>query len=221
MKNIILQHWSGELRELEKLSLENIQRYAAFCGADHQLISGDAFMPGLSSPCQKIHALDEKWDDYDIVVILDIDMFTRKGMTKNIFTEASGYGRHYKVQPNLVKNLKSRFPDLGDPAYPYWGGSIYRLPREIRQKLRKHIVKQDCIAFSNNFEDEGIMHRLAVKAKLPIDGAYLDGQNWNYSSFDDGVENANIIHIRTKIAPGGPKQPKIDNYRSLVERGVI
>ena len=65
------------------------------------------------------------------------------------------------------------------------------------------------------------MHCLAVKAKIPIEGAYLDEQNWNYSSFDYGVENANIIHIRTKIWPNGPTRPKIENYKALVERGLI
>lgn len=221
MKNIILQHWTGELKELEKLSLDNIRKYADYCGAEHELLLGDVFMKGVTSPCQKVHMLDEKWDDYDMVVMLDIDMFTRKGMKKNIFTDASGYGRHFKVQPHLVKSLARRFPRLGNVKYPYWGGSIYRLPRELRQTLRKHLVEKEIRQFSGNYEDEGIMHRCAVKAKLSTEGAYLDGQNWNYSSFDEGVESANIIHIRPKVTPKGPKRAKIDNYRSLVERNLI
>jgi hypothetical protein len=56
---------------------------------------------------------------------------------------------------------------------------------------------------------------------MSTEGAYLDEQNWNYSSFDEGVENANIIHIRTKIKPEGPKRSKLENYRALVERGLI
>ena len=221
MKNIILQHWTGELRELEKLSLKNIQKYAEFCGAEHQLIRGDLFMPNLAAQCQKVHILDEVWDEYDYVVMMDLDMFTRKGMTKNIFTDASGYGRHFKVQPRLVKALERGYPGLGNSNYPYWGGSIYRMPRELRQKLRKHIVEREVRLFNKHYVDEGIMHILAVKAKIPIEGAYLDEQNWNYSSFDEGVENANIIHIRTKIKPEGPKRTKLENYHALVERGLI
>jgi hypothetical protein len=50
---------------------------------------------------------------------------------------------------------------------------------------------------------------------------YLDRQQWNYSSFDEGVEEAYIIHIRTKIKAGGPKRSKLENYKALVERGLI
>jgi hypothetical protein len=223
MKNIILQHWTGELRELEKLSLKNIQKYAEFCGAEHRLISDNLFMPhlDLQSQCQKMCMLDERWDEYDYVVMMDADMFTRKGMTKNIFTDANGYGRHFKVQPRLVKTLERNYPGLCNSNYPYWGGSIYRLPRELRQKFRKLLEEKDAKMFATRYHDEGIMHRLAVKAKMSIEDAYLDEQNWNYSSFDEGVENANIIHIRTKIKPEGPKRSKLENYRALVERGLI
>jgi len=221
MKNIILQHYTGKLGELEKLSQANVIKYAEFCGAEYQLIQGDLFMKGLTPPCQKVHMLNEVWDEYDYVVMMDIDMFTRKGMTKNIFTDAKGYGRHFGIQDMLHNKIVREFPDLGSLNYPYWGGSIYRLPKKLRQELRKHIVDSEVKRFSGNLEDEGIMHRLAVKAKIPIKDAYLDEQNWNYSSFDYGVENANIIHIRTKIWPNGPTRSKLENYQGLVERGLI
>tara|TARA_R110002167_G_scaffold203832_1_gene407812 strand:- start:106 stop:234 length:129 start_codon:yes stop_codon:yes gene_type:complete len=41
MKNIILQHYTGELGELEKLSQKNIQEYAKACGAEYKLIQGN------------------------------------------------------------------------------------------------------------------------------------------------------------------------------------
>jgi len=47
MKKIILQHWTGPLRELENLSVANIKEYAEFCGADHKLLPGAVFNPGL------------------------------------------------------------------------------------------------------------------------------------------------------------------------------
>ena len=222
MKNIILQHWTGKLGELEKLSMANIQAYAEYCNADYRLLQGNVFMPGITSPCQKIHMLNEEFDDYDYVVMMDIDMFTRKGMTKNIFTDDNGIGRHTEIQEVLVKGLKNRFPMLGNPSYPYWGGSIYRLSRDIRQRLRRHLVPHEVIQFSGNYEDEGIMHRLAVLEQLPIDkNTYLDGQQWNYSSFEEDVHNAYIIHIRPKVKKGGPKRTKIENYRDLVSRGLI
>lgn len=222
MKNIILQHWTGNLGELEKLSQESIQEYADYCGADYRLLRGSVFDKSLSSQSQKLAMLTEEFDDYDTVVMMDIDMFRRKGATKNIFTDETGIGRHHGIQPTLVKNLQRRFPFLGDPSYAYWGGSIYRLPREMRQKLRKHYNISEAIQFNNNYNDEGVMHRLAVLAGVKNHKKwYLDRQQWNHSSFDEGVDQAEIIHIRPKVKPGGPKAPKIENYRLLVERGII
>lgn len=224
MKNLILQHWDGELGELELLSKANIEAYAKFCGADYKLIQGKVFRPelGLSAPCHKLIMLDEQFDEYDTVVMMDIDMFTRKGMTKNIFTDERGIGRHYNIQESLVRNLARRFPLLGDPKYPYWGGSIYRLNREVRQKLRKEMVDSEMIMFHNNYEDEGIMHRLAVRANMKVDqNTYLTKDFWNKSSFETDVEQGYIIHIRPKVRRGGPKRPKIENYRELVKRGIL
>ena len=41
--NIILQHFVGELRELDKLSNDNIRNYADMVGAEYQLITGKPF----------------------------------------------------------------------------------------------------------------------------------------------------------------------------------
>lgn len=222
MKNIILQHWNGPLRELEQLSMKNIQAYAEFCGAEYKLIRGNVFNPNVNPASQKIHMLSEEFDQYDVVVMMDMDMFTRKGMTKNIFTDEKGIGRHYKVQPGLREGIGKRLPHLCNPKYPYWGGSIYRIERDVRQRLRKHIVDFNMIEFNKHQEDEGIMHHLATMEKMKeTPDVYMDKQQWNYSSFDDGVENAYIIHIRPKVAPGGPRRPKIENYKSLVEKGLI
>lgn len=225
-KNIILQHWTGPLGELEEISSNSIQQYAKFCGADYELITGNVFRKHLSAPCQKMIMLDKQFDEYDTVVMMDIDMVTRKGLDKNIFTDAKGIGRHYGIQPALVKKLHQRFPLLGDPRYPYWGGSIYRLDREVRQRLRKEIVESEINQFHNNFEDEGIMHRLAVRCNMKVDeNTYLEKDLWNRSSFEENVDEGYIIHIRKKMknTPGrpSPKQDKILNYRVLANRGII
>lgn len=68
-----------ELRELDKLSMENIQEYAKLVGADYRLITGRPFNPSLTSPCQKVYMLNEEFDSYDQVLMLDIDMFATKG----------------------------------------------------------------------------------------------------------------------------------------------
>lgn len=222
MKNIILQHWVGELGELEIESSRNIKRYADYCGAEYHLLRGNIFDSRLSPQSQKMCMLSPEFDDYDTVVMLDTDMFTRKGMTKNIFTDETGIGRHYGIQTHLIKQIKRRFPLLADPNYCYWGGSFYRLGKSDRIRLRQNMDINEMSKFNGNFNDEGIMHRLAVLSEYKNERRYyLDGQKWNYSSFDEGIEDANIIHIRPKVTPTGPKRPKLDNYKSLVKIGLI
>lgn len=222
MKNIILQHWKGPKNELVLKSFESMKGYAESIGAEHLVIEGDAVHPQLAPQSQKMVIIDERFDEYDYVVMVDSDMFIRKGQTQNIFTDVTGYGRHHGIQTTLRRNLCARFPDLGNVNAPYWGGSVYRLDLDIRKTFRKHFNLQEAIRFNTTFHDEGIMHRLAVLSGMEEkEDTYLPGQQWNYSSFDEGVENAEFIHIRTKVRPGGPKREKIENYRSLVERGII
>ena len=219
--NIILQHWSGKIDELTQLSLNNIKAYADKVGADYRFMTGECFRKGLTAPCQKLVMLDKQFDHYDQVVMMDADMFTRTNLDKNIF-EQKGMGRHYNIQEKLVVNLSRRFPLLGNPQFPYWGGSIYKFDKEHRVKLRKHLSDYMLKSFNGNYEDEGIMHACAVMAQLPItENTYLEKDKWNKSSFEEDVEDSYIVHIRPKVVQGGPKQPKINNYRALAERGLI
>ena len=220
MKNIILQHWTGELGELELLSSANIKKYAESLGADYRMLRGQVFREHLTPPCQKIYMLDEEFDEYDVVVMLDPDMFTRAGMKDNIFEE-TGIGKTTGIQNRLLRSMKRAHKNLADLEYPYWGGAIYRLTLEMRQSLREYICEEDMLPLSKayHFEDEGIMHRLASLAKMK-DGNSLDGK-WCCNSFDRNVSRASLIHIRTKITPNGHKRTKIENYMNLVERGII
>lgn len=221
--NIILQHWTGELSELTKLSSANITRYAESVGAEYSLIRGQVFRENLTPACQKLHMLDEKFDNYDMVVMLDPDMFVRKGMTENVFTDIDGVGMFAEVQGVVFNGLKRRHPHLMDANYPYWGGAIYRLDHDLRRKLRAQIRDEEMVQFGTEAgkgEDEGIMHRLAVLAKIEKSKT-PGGYKWCHCSYREGIENAAFIHIRTKITPTGPKRTKMENYNDLVKRGLI
>jgi len=221
VKNIILQHWTGDMDELGTLSSANISKYATKVGADYKLLRGDVFNPTLCAPMQKLFMLDETFDEYDVVVMLDIDMFTRVGMDENIFDpDITGVGMCTEFQEKLFRSLCKQKPTLTNPDYPYWGGAIYKLDRELRQRLRSHFNEAEMIqfAFRGNFQDEGYMHRLATLAK--VEKCKLPGsRKWCYGSsetVEGGVERAVMIHIRN-----GPKFPKFDNYNNLVKRGLI
>lgn len=224
MKNIILQHFDGEFRELDLLSIKNIQTYAKKINAEYELIRGKPFNPELTAPCQKIQMLSSIYDQYDFVLMLDIDMFVTKNLTLNIF-EQSGIGLHEEIQSRLHTNLVKTFPKISDINSPYWGGAIYKLDKDIRIKLRKGLDNSsEWIKYYNKpyfFEDEGIMHTLASLAKIKIDKySYLDPK-WCQGSFYQNPEKAYMIHIRTKITPTGPKQEKIKNYLILKNAGII
>ena len=223
MKKIILQHWSGELGELEHLSIANISRYAEKVGAEYRLLRGNVFRPNLSAQCQKLYMLDEEFDDYDVVVMLDIDMFTRKGMEEDVFEDISGVGMSTKFQKRLFKSVQEKFPHLTNRKYPYWGGAVWRLERGIRTMLRPHIREDEMAQFSGEgcHHDEGVMHRLATLARLEKPHIFPDGDKWCHGSYMPGIENAALIHIRMKTSMKGPKRPKIENYHALVERGLI
>lgn len=227
MKNIILQHWAGPMNELVEKSTESIKGYAERIGADYEFIRGVVFMKKIAHkldyPCQKLIYLDEKYDKYDTVVMVDADMFVAKSCNQNIFTDDVGIGRHTGVQTSLRQRLVEIYPDLGSLDAPYWGGSVFRLSREIRQKFREALTEDIVMAFARRYHDEGVMHCLANKLgmKHTDQDIYLNGQMWNYSSFEPDVERANFIHIRTKVTPQGPKREKIKNYRELVQRNLI
>ena len=135
MVNIILQHFDGELRELDQLSIQNIKQYAEMVGAEYELVKGKPFNQNLTAPCQKVYMIEKEFDVYDDVLMLDIDMFAPKGMTENIF-DLSGVGLYHTVQQRLHKQLIELYPMLGNINAPYWGGAIYKMNRTLRQRLR-------------------------------------------------------------------------------------
>jgi hypothetical protein len=221
--NIILQHFDGELRELDHLSIQNIKQYAQMIGAEYELVKGKPFNQNLTAPCQKVYMIAKEFDAYDDVLMLDIDMFAPKDMTENIF-DLPGVGLYYTVQQRLHKQLVQLYPMLGNINAPYWGGAIYKMDRTLRQRLRGGLNTNQSWMLKFNklyhFEDEGIMHVLANRAGIKPEGTYLDPK-WCQCSFLPNPEKAGFIHIRTKITPQGPKREKIQNYHDLVNKGIL
>ena len=222
--NIILQHFDGDLRPLDEKSIENIKAYADMVGAEYRLIRGKPFRKHLTSPCQKVYMLDKEFDEYDQVLMLDIDMFAPIGMEENIF-ELEGVGLYADVQKMLHRKIAAQYPMIASLSVPYWGGAIYKMDKTMRTKLRTHLGSNE--GWMNNynklyhFEDEGIMHTLAYQQGLKCEDKYILEQKWCQCSFLPNPENAGFIHVRTKITPTGPKREKIENYNELVSKGVL
>jgi hypothetical protein len=219
MRNIILQHFTGKLRPLDKLSVENISAYAERIGVEYQFVEGQVFREHLTPPCQKVHILDEKWDEYDDVLMLDIDMFVTKNLRLNVF-KAEGVGFAAGI---IQKNLKNKLVLEGriDENTGYWGGAFYKLTREQRQKLRSAIPDNDEWMDRYNqpykYEDEGIISELFYRSKCEWKDA---DPMWQQDSYLPNHQ-AGMIHVRTKIKPEGPKREKIENYYSMHMAGIL
>jgi len=179
--NIILQHFDGNLRPLDEKSIENIKAYADMVGAEYRLIRGKPFRKHLTSPCQKVYMLDKEFDEYDQVLMLDIDMFAPIGMEENIF-ELEGVGLYADVQKMLHRKIAAQYPMIANLSVPYWGGAIYKMDKTMRTKLRTHLGSNE--GWMNNynklyhFEDEGIMHTLAYQQGLKCEDKYILEQKW-------------------------------------------
>jgi hypothetical protein len=170
------------------------------------------------------HLLDEKFDKYDQVLMLDIDMFTPRGMTENVF-DFEGVGLYEDVQRRLHKRLAQNFPLQASMNTPYWGGAIYKLDRDARVELRSALGENERWMNPYNsrpytYEDEGIMHTLAFKTGYNPKTPYLD-KKWCQCSFLPNPNEAGFIHIRTKVTPRGPEREKIENYQALKDKGIL
>jgi hypothetical protein len=221
--NIILQHFDGHLRELDVLSVDNIKKYAKMVGAEYQLVRGKPFREHLTAPCQKVHMINEEFDDYDQVLMLDIDMFAPIDMKENVF-DLPGIGLYADTQKRLHRDLAGKHPMVASMNTPYWGGAIYKLDKAARKKLRSGLGDNESwMNYYNKayqFEDEGIMHTLAFKTGYNPKDPHLD-RKWCQCSFLPNPEKAGFIHIRTKVTPTGPKREKIENYKDLKSKGIL
>lgn len=221
-RNLVLQHWQGPVDSLVSYSRNRMAEYAQRVGADYVFLSGTPWDLRLSPQMQKLIALHTMWDHYDLVVCADADIIPRLGSKADIFHDETGYGRHFGIQNHLVKQLEKKHPRLADSNFAYWGGSVYRFPREIRLVLRSNYKFREAKKFSGGFNDEGALHRMAMRAGLRNEAEYyFDGQRWNHSSYEPGIESADWIHVRPRLNPSGPKVAKSVSFNLLREDGLV
>lgn len=229
MKKLILQHWGGELNELAEKSVAQFQTYAEWVGADYELLRDHAFSSVMpkTSPTQKVAMIKREWDDYDVVVMVDPDMFLRGRIEHraDIFEEETGIGYSGDIQARLKQSMGNQFPLQFDPRAPWYGGACWRLDRDYRQAMQACVHPHEFAFFSTRktHGDEGYMHRLATLAGIRKTNAFSTAR-WQWPSHWDGVETeSEFIHIRPKMIENGKevRVPKEEAYRSLVEKGII
>lgn len=214
MSRVILQHWTGPLEGLALHSVGAMRAYALRMGVEHHVIRGDAFDSRLKPYCQKLAILNMAFDEYDNVAMLDCDMVPVRGLGVNLF-DVPGMGFHQK---EAHQRVVLRQPKLASLAAPYLGGCLYKFSREMRQRLRAEIDFAEMALFGASLSDggdEGMVHRLLLRAGVPQEGAYLSDR-WCWGSYWPNPGQAHMIHVRAK-----PTGDKWRNYQDLVARGIL
>lgn len=210
--NLILQTWdTNRLPAIAVESRKSLGLYAIRCGAEYEMLSGSPFCSGMSPQAQKLAMLNEEFDEYEAVAMFDCDMFAVRGLKESIF-EQPGHGFH---QQQAHRRVSMAFPGLSSPSAGFYGGPLYRFSREERKALRHEMDFASLRELDNGTGgwDEGQMHWLAMRAKLPA--VYLS-ELWAWSSHFPMDSGEKFVHVRNR-----PIRDKLANYRSLVERGVL
>ena len=185
MKNIILQHWSGQLQSWAVKCKNSVEKYAEQSGADYEFLEdypmGDFFKNKNTKPflvVQKIHMISEKYDDYDNVLMLDMDMLATKHFD-NIF-DYEGIGRLHKKgmkAAHLSKNGR-KWPKLYKQGFPMFFGNCVKFGRQDRIAMRKCLDRD---ILNKGMSDDGlppndeiIMHYLMHTAGILKDKKVLE-----------------------------------------------
>ena len=94
MKNIIYQYWKGDLKPGVLYSTKLMKEYADKIGAEYrfdhniEIASKTCNVPIYYEPANPL--VDESFDEYDNVALVDIDVFPVEGLEENIFEHLDG-----------------------------------------------------------------------------------------------------------------------------------
>lgn len=222
--NIILQHWSGPISELTEISIVAYKKYADIIGCDYKLVEGNAFnnVGDIDPPVQKLCMLNKEFDEYDNVLMVDCDSLPVKSLRDNVF-DVPGIGLFNDwVATHAWRRIQATHPRLSSINHPYWGGSFYKIDRELRVGMRNVINEKEISQFYKRYHDEGIMHRLATLCNVSKVGAYIP-DIWSQCSYYPVTSNTKMIHIRPKMEPrdNSPRRPKIETYYDFKSKGIF
>ena len=231
MTNLILQYYDGLKTPESKVSIAHMQKYAEMMGVEYKLLDGRPFMPEIRFQGKKafrnqcLAALNQEFDDYEIIVVVDTDMvLAKRENTPNIFTDETGIGiLTDDIKNTILAKLRGRFPTLSNNIHMFGDGSVWRLERHIRQRLREEIDIRDITGLGNSeFADRGIMHRLCALANIKAIDENILSQKWSYSSYlPKASQNGVFIHLRKTTPDKSETITKFEAYRRLNKKGEV
>lgn len=171
MTNIILQHWAGTKPDWAIVAEKTIRKYADKIGADYELFTDYPVGKEHGANSQKLHFLNEKYDKYEQVLMLDMDIIATK-VCENVFERPEIGVLHDRAMMGPYATKISRTPASAPNLYKQGShvffGNFIKMNSEQRIKLREHLnwnlfEKEVTDHYSG---DEIIMHYLLHKSKI-------------------------------------------------------
>ena len=184
MKNLVFQYYipyesfdadMGGIRlpEWAHAGSRSAKAYADYCGAEYEL-SHDRFFNQIDPRLDSIKIVfDEKYDEYDYILSIDLDMLIHSGVGENIFEKeikdvamvhelgvhtggAAGWLSRVMYQPLYKRGIIAygkhlwgedwMFPKsklYPDEKFRYMNGGLQLWSKEGRLKARKHFTSVD------------------------------------------------------------------------------
>lgn len=176
--NIILQHYDGFQPVWALAAEKTVRNYASEVGAIYEFVQGLPCGKEAGPYAQKLHMLDEKFDEFDQVLMLDMDV-----IATNVYDNIFDIPQIGVLHSRAMKNPES--VNQGDdwkinPLYkqgkPLFFGSVIKLDRDMRIKMRKHLDWDyfNYVVKNQYGSDELIMHYCLHKSGVLEDKSFYE-----------------------------------------------
>ena len=161
--NIILQHYDGQLPNWGIFARDTMIKYAEAIGAKYELVTGNPVGWWHGPYAQKMVMLDEKYDEYEQVLMLDMDIAATNVYTDVITIPQIGVlHSRAMTSPKKAKNGWETSSLYKQGSHLFFGNFI-KLPKDMRVELRKYLdwPKFNLSIGENRYgSDELILHYL-------------------------------------------------------------
>lgn len=178
MKNIIYQYWKGDMKPGVKYSCKLVKEYADRIGAEYRFdfnktIAGQVVnVPIYYEPANPL--IDDSFDEYDNVMLCDVDIFPTEGLSDNIFDLLDGedagicdepkqpYFRTIYSSGDITSDMDKKWVDVVEK---HWG-----VEYPVDDKQRPEVFNTGVIVISK----AGLAK---IKAEWPTFQQYVDQMN--------------------------------------------
>ena len=240
MKNLIFQYYipyemndkdmgGVEMPEWAKAGSRSAQAYAKHCGAEY-LLDHERYFQELDPRLDSIKIIfDEKYDDYDHILSIDLDMLIHSRTKENIFEldigdvamvhelgvhtgGPAGWMRRVMDAPLYQRGIlaygKHRFGKdwmfpksklYPDERFRYLNGGLQLWSREGRQKAREHFTSVDHYVLHTRYTEQMYIN---LQLSQPIFNVVELDTYWNRMPYQwRGGPDGKINHFlaRTKF----------------------